>query len=130
MSAEEKDRINFVLKLEEDINALKAMREESKGKWLIASEHHLFVGEGNGINQTGFTVRSVMQSHYPMFNTIDEAQKHIDPYLIDGGGSPIINKPIEAEKFFTEEIDTLESCREFLVKSIKNKSDSEDLHCL
>lgn len=60
MSAEEKDRINFVLKLEEDINALKAMREESKGKWLIASEHHLFVGEGNGINQTGFTVRSVM----------------------------------------------------------------------
>lgn len=130
MSVDFKDRLNFVLKLEEDVKALKALREESKGKWLIASEHHLFVGEGKDINETGFTVRSVMQSHYPLFDTIDDARMYIDPYLIDGGGSPIINKPIEAETFFTEEIDAIESCLAFLVKSIKNKSKDENLRCL
>ncbi|MDE6007722.1 MAG: hypothetical protein K2G90_00765 [Muribaculaceae bacterium] len=101
---------DLVNKLSVDLELLQGLLDEAKDKWVIASEGHVFVGYGKGINGTGFAVRGVAYSSYPEYPSFSEAQRNIDPYLIDGKGNPIYNKPVKATEFYLAEIKTLRSC--------------------
>lgn len=100
----------LVKKLSDDLELLQSFLDEAKDKWVVASEDHVFVGYGKGINGTGFAVRGVVYSGYPEYPSFSDAQRNIDPYLIDGRGNPIYNKPIKATEFYLKEIKTLRSC--------------------
>lgn len=103
-------------KIAKDIEAFKTLRNNSAGKWIVASKSHVYVGYGKGLNGLGFNVRCVLHSSYPEFESKEVAQRYTDPYLIDGANRPIINQPMEASKFYDEEIKVLESCYSELTK--------------
>lgn len=109
-------------KIANDIEGFKTICNRSAGKWVVASKSHVYVGDGNGLNGLGFNVRGVLHSSYPEFVSKEVAQRYIDPYLLDGAGRPIINQPMEASKFYGEEIETLESC----YSELKKVLDKED----
>ena len=112
-----------VKKIAKDIEAFKALRKGSDGKWVVAAKSHVYVGEGKGLNGLGFNVRGVFHSTYPEFESKEVAQRYTDPYLLDGAGRPIINQPMEASKFYDEEIDVLESCYSELTKILNKQAE-------
>lgn len=95
-------------KLAEHLVSLNQLKDNANGKWMVVSKGHVYVGDGNGINHTGLDIRGVYHQNYVEFDSFDEAQRHINPYLTYGYGKPIISKPIEATVFYAEEIKTIE----------------------
>ena len=116
--SKEFDFSELATKLAENIIILKRYRYNSVGKWIVASKDHVFVGDGAGINGSGFDVRGVLHSNYPEYASFDEALRHINPYLIDGGGRPINNKPMKATTFYDDEIKVAEWCRAMIKNAI------------
>lgn len=119
---EEFDIKSFAANLSDSIAAFKKLKDAGNGKWIVAGNTHVYVGDKLGLNGLGFHVRGVLHSHYPEFDSYDEAQRHIDPYLIDGAGKPIYNKPIEATVFYAEEIDAIERCLNWLQENRTKKT--------
>lgn len=103
-------------KIETDLESLISRLDNAKDKWVIASEHHVFVGSGKGINGIGFDVRGVAHDTYPEYPSFSDALRNIDPYLIDGRGNPIYNKPVKASEFYIAEIRSLRMCLRTILK--------------
>jgi hypothetical protein len=81
--------------------------ENAGDKYVITSNHHVFVGHGKGLNGTGFMVKSCRVDDVQEFADADEAERHINPYLIDCHNKPIFNNPVKAYDFYLEIIDTV-----------------------
>ena len=111
MSESRKEFLALIMeKIIKELEVLEFHLEEAKDKWVVASEGHVFVGEGKGSNGIGFAVRGVAYESYPEYPSFTDALRNIDPYLIDGAGKPIYNKPMKAIDFYSEEISCLKGC--------------------
>ena len=99
----------FQRKLEEDVKYLQNLQQiySQKEGWVVESEHHVNVGESNGLNGTAFAIKSPMSCRYAqIWNTREEAEKHgADYYLVDGKNDPIYMIFTKAYDFFTREIE-------------------------
>lgn len=99
----------FQRKLEEDLQHLQNLQEiySKKEGWVVESENHVNVGDGNGLNGTAFAVKSPMSCRYAqVWNTQEEAEKHgADYYLVDGKNDPIYMIFTKAHDFFTREVE-------------------------
>ena len=99
----------FQRKLEEDVKHLQNLQQiySQKEGWVVESEHHVNVGESNGLNGTAFAVKSPMVCCNAMvWESEKEAEKQgVDYYLIDGKGEPIYMKITNAYNFYTREVE-------------------------
>ena len=99
----------FQRKLEEDLQHLQNLQEiySKKEGWVVESENHVNVGDGNGLNGTAFAVKSPMSCRYAqVWNTQEESEKHgADYYLVDGKNDPIYMIFTKAHDFFTREVE-------------------------
>lgn len=99
----------FQRKLEEDLQHLQNLQEiySKKEGWVVESENHVNVGDGNGLNGTAFAVKSPMSCRYAqVWNTQEEAEKHgADYYLVDGKNDPIYIIFTKAHDFYTREVE-------------------------
>lgn len=99
----------FQRKLEEDLQHLQNLQEiySKKEGWVVESENHVNVGDGNGLNGTAFAVKSPMSCRYAqVWNTQEEAEKHgADYYLVDGKNDPIYMIFTKAHDFYTREVE-------------------------
>lgn len=99
----------FQRKLEEDLQHLQNLQEiySKKEGWVVESENHVNVGDGNGLNGTAFAVKSPMSCMYAqVWNTQEEAEKHgADYYLVDGKNDPIYMSFTKAHDFYTREVE-------------------------
>ena len=99
----------FQRKLEEDLKSLQTLQEiySKKEGWIVESEHHVNVGDGNGLNKTAFAVKSPMSCKCAqVWNTQEEAEKYgADYYLVDGKNQPIYMIFTKAHEFYTREIE-------------------------
>lgn len=97
-------------RLEENIKSLEELKDiySSKDGWIVESENHVNVGDGNGLNGTAFAVKSPMASKEAVvWNTKELAEKYgADYYLVDGNNKPIQMKFTKAYDFFSREVET------------------------
>ncbi|MGN1216921.1 MAG: hypothetical protein ACI4TD_02980 [Phocaeicola sp.] len=112
----------FQRKLEEDLQHLQNLQEiySHKEGWIVESEHHVNVGERNGLNGTAFAVKSPMSCRYAqVWNTQQEAEKQgADYYLVDGNNKPIYMIFTKAHDFYTREIENTKELLVFLKSKI------------
>lgn len=108
----------FQRKLEEDLQHLQNLQKiySKKEGWVVESEHHVNVGENNGLNGTAFAVKSPMSCRYAqVWNTQQEAEKHGADYcLVDGKNEPIYMIFTKAHDFYTREIENTKKLLVFL----------------
>jgi hypothetical protein len=91
----------MIVELHKCIPIIEKKMKESKGKWVVASENHIYVGPKKGINGCGFNVRNVFAVlDVVLFDTEEQAGRRIDPYLVYPDGKPMYNLPTPAPEFF------------------------------
>lgn len=99
----------FQYKLEEDLKHLQNLQNiySQKEGWIVESENHVNVGDGNGLNGTAFAVKSPLSCRcVQIWDTMEEAEKHgANYYLIDGKSHPVYMKFTKAYYFFSREIE-------------------------
>lgn len=116
----------FQKRIEDEIKKLQTLKEiyASKDGWIVESENHVNIGDGNGLNGTAFAVKSPMScSAAVVWNTKEDAEKYgADYYLIDGANKPIYMRFTKAVDFFSKEIDKYKEMLIFIKENqIKNE---------
>lgn len=103
---------------EEALSILKGLFEENIGKdtWVVASDYYVNVGSELGLNGTDYYPRSLfISNNAQIFPSELEAERFgVDYFLQNGKGERIIPKPILAEKFFREELNSASLLIEYL----------------
>lgn len=100
------------------LQSLAKIYSTEKHGYVVESEHHINVGNEQGLNGTAFAVKSPLASkHAVVWNTEADAEKHgCDYYIVDGDNNPLTMKITKASEFFAREADTYKKVLLFIKK--------------
>lgn len=100
------DKQSFIDHITSRIEAIRVKVLDSGNKWVVASDTVVRVTD-DGINGTGFSTRRVGCASVAEYPSFAEAQRNVDPYLVDCYGSFIVNKPLRAAEYYMQELEAL-----------------------